>query len=333
LFGLAERSWTWRLARYPALALPPLMAVALAWSASVHDHPLGRIGWLAWPLGFVAHAWLLWRREDQPTEYVQTLHAAGVWLVAGVASWELAWILRHFIGGGEGWPHAAWAAIPCLLLVFLDRSGPSSPWPVGAHHRTYLVGGGAPLAGFLMAWIAYTTFASTGDPRPLPYLPVVNPLDLAQLAALLTSVWWLRGLSRSEAALFTPDRQRGIFGVLGLAVFAILNGSALRTVHHWAGVGFSFHTMSRSMLVQAVLSILWSLLALCAMALATRFALRPLWLAGAALMGLVVIKLFLIDLSNAGGIERIVSFIGVGVLMLLIGYLSPVPPKEAEKTP
>jgi uncharacterized membrane protein len=47
------------------------------------------------------------------------------------------------------------------------------------------------------------------------------------------------------------------------------------------------------------------------------------------LMGVVVIKLFFIDLSNVGGVERIVSFIGVGLLMLVIGYVSPVPPSTA----
>ena len=34
---------------------------------------------------------------------------------------------------------------------------------------------------------------------------------------------------------------------------------------------------------------------------------------------------FLVDLSNVGGIARIVSFIGVGVLMLVIGYVAPLP--------
>ena len=52
---------------------------------------------------------------------------------------------------------------------------------------------------------------------------------------------------------------------------------------------------------------------------------------GAVLMAVVVAKLFLVDLSGAGTVERIVSFIGVGVLMLVIGYLSPVPPKEEAK--
>jgi uncharacterized membrane protein len=89
--------------------------------------------------------------------------------------------------------------------------------------------------------------------------------------------------------------------------------------------------MLRSMLVQAAFSIFWSVLALCTMLFATRHTLRALWLTGAGLMAVVVIKLFFIDLSNVGGIERIVSFIGVGLLMLVIGYVSPVPPRAARE--
>ena len=66
------------------------------------------------------------------------------------------------------------------------------------------------------------------------------------------------------------------------------------------------------------------------MVVATRRAVRGLWMVGAVLMAAVVAKLFLIDLSNVGGIERVVSFLGVGVLMLVVGYFAPVPPK-AEK--
>jgi uncharacterized membrane protein len=45
-------------------------------------------------------------------------------------------------------------------------------------------------------------------------------------------------------------------------------------------------------------------------------------------MGIVVAKLFIVDLASIGTVERIVSFIGAGVLMLLIGYFSPVPPRS-----
>jgi len=57
---------------------------------------------------------------------------------------------------------------------------------------------------------------------------------------------------------------------------------------------------------------------------------RPLWIGGFALLILVVIKLFTIDLSNSETVERIVSFIVVGLLLLLIGYLVPIPPDKQQ---
>jgi len=45
----------------------------------------------------------------------------------------------------------------------------------------------------------------------------------------------------------------------------------------------------------------------------------------------VVGKLFLLDLANSGTVARIVSFLGVGVLLMIIGYVAPVPPGDAEK--
>ena len=49
-------------------------------------------------------------------------------------------------------------------------------------------------------------------------------------------------------------------------------------------------------------------------------------------MAVVVVKLFLVDLAKVGGVERIVSFIAVGVLMLVIGYFAPLPPKKMENS-
>ena len=44
----------------------------------------------------------------------------------------------------------------------------------------------------------------------------------------------------------------------------------------------------------------------------------------------MVAKLFFVELSNRGGLARIVSFIGVGVLLLVVGYFAPLPPKRIE---
>ena len=115
--------------------------------------------------------------------------------------------------------------------------------------------------------------------------------------------------------------------MFGGAAFIWANGVLLRTLHHWADIPFRLDAMLRSILVQAAFSLFWSILALATMVVATRRGWRGLWIAGAALMGVVVMKLFLVELSHAGTVERIVSFIGVGIFLLVIGYFSPVPPK------
>jgi uncharacterized membrane protein len=65
------------------------------------------------------------------------------------------------------------------------------------------------------------------------------------------------------------------------------------------------------------------------MVLAKRRCVREPWLAGALLLAAVVLKLFLVDLSGISTLARIISFLGVGALMMLIGYLAPLPPRAA----
>jgi uncharacterized membrane protein len=117
---------------------------------------------------------------------------------------------------------------------------------------------------------------------------------------------------------------------VGIVAFIWANSMLLRTIHHWADVPYRAPALWSSVLVQAALSVFWSVLALGLMVFATRKANRTVWMVGAGLMGVVVAKLVFVDLSHLAGIERIVSFIGVGVLMLVIGYFSPVPPRKAE---
>ena len=88
--------------------------------------------------------------------------------------------------------------------------------------------------------------------------------------------------------------------------------------------------MMHSTLAQSAISIFWAFLALTTMLIATRARLRVLWMTGVALLVVVVGKLFIVDLSSVGTIERIVSFVGVGLLMLILGYFSPLPPAAQE---
>ena len=67
------------------------------------------------------------------------------------------------------------------------------------------------------------------------------------------------------------------------------------------------------------------------MLVATRRAIRPLWMTGAALLAIVVVKLFVLDLASLAGLPRVVAFLGVGTLLLVIGYLAPLPPAKTRE--
>lgn len=56
---------------------------------------------------------------------------------------------------------------------------------------------------------------------------------------------------------------------------------------------------------------------------------RDFWVVGAVLIAVVVAKLFFVDRASSGSLERIISFIGVGVLMLIVGYFAPLPPRRS----
>ena len=60
----------------------------------------------------------------------------------------------------------------------------------------------------------------------------------------------------------------------------------------------------------------------------SKLGIRSTWFLGAGLLGIVIIKLFVVDLAGVGTLARIISFIGVGLLTVSMGYFSPIPPKE-----
>jgi uncharacterized membrane protein len=327
-FSLLHRTVSWRLARYPALGLLPTSAlIALIDAAGFgKPHPLADLGVLAWPLSFAAQYWLL-RRHETTARGFDFLHAGTLWLLTLLLAWELQWAIEQ--GAPGVWPLLAWALVPGAVLLTLGLRGTTLPWPVAGRLPAYLLLAAGPVAALAWLWIVYANATSSGDPAPLPFVPLLNPLDLSTLAVLLVLALWMRAVRQQGVVGDRPESSAALYGALGAGAFVAANGGLLRALHHLAGIPYALEPMLRSTLVQAALSIFWSILALAVMVTATRTQLRTLWLVGAGLMGVVVIKLFLVELSRVGSVERIVSFIVVGMLMLLIGYLSPVPPKRA----
>ena len=323
--GLAAGRLDWPNLNSVGLVLLPAMVIALLMSMADRSHPFASYGWLAWPFAVAVHYALLRFREDQFSRLIPALHTGAYWIVAGLIALEAQWLVDQWTNGI--WPlTAAIAAVAAFLLGTL-RGRKALPWPLGDHWSAYsgACAGGVALA--VTAAVLASNLVSSGDAAPLPYLPVLNPLTLASLFSLfvvwrweLEAEWWRYG-----------DRYR--FPIVAVVGLYLLTMAVARAVHHWVGVPFDVEALSESVVLQSSLSIAWSVTGLLGMVLGARTRRREIWVGGAVLMTVVVIKLFLVELDNTGTVGRVVSFLGVGVLLLIVGYYSPVPPRldaEAE---
>jgi uncharacterized membrane protein len=199
-------------------------------------------------------------------------------------------------------------------------------WPFAKNREAYLFIAGVGMTAYLAAWSLMSNLTSTGDAAPLPYLPILNALDIAQASVLLVLLRYWRFLRSVSSPGFARVDKRLPPATLVALTFIFLNAILLRSLHQWFGVGLQLEQLMSSTLVQTSISLFWTTLALLTMVFATRKGNRMIWVLGAALLGVVIAKLFLIDLSRSGSVERIISFLGVGLLMLIVGYLSPLPP-------
>jgi uncharacterized membrane protein len=102
----------------------------------------------------------------------------------------------------------------------------------------------------------------------------------------------------------------------------------LRTVHHWHGEPWSPDILNSGM-TQACLTIVWSLIGVSGLILGSKRKEVKQWLAGGALMLIVLAKLAIVDRSYMGNIPGIVSCLAVGVLLVAVGYFAPRPPKNS----
>ena len=329
-------SWP-RLAWAGMVLLPAMAAVAFA-DFRLARTTLTMFGWIVWPCAWLVH-WVVLRAAEElkittagnesahlgTTKFFVAFHTVSALALTAQLSWEASewagrWTALHSV-----WTPCA-AALPAIGFLWLSmRLRDGVHWPTTAYHDAYAVGAGTPIAVLLTLWFFVVNLLSPGDASPLPYVPLLNPLDLTLVLALwVVSSWAVRFAAISERA-----RYRWI----GAGLFVALNGVVLRTAHHWGDIRWRPSSLLASKPLQAALTLTWTVTALALMYAATKRRIRPLWMLGAALLAAVFGKLFLVDLGALSGLPLVVAFIGVGLMVLVIGYLSPLPPAASGNEP
>ncbi|MGW8248411.1 MAG: DUF2339 domain-containing protein [Acidiferrobacterales bacterium] len=327
---LLARKLNWKSLGNTAFILLPTMVLAMLAQFLTVSQPLAHGGYISWPIAFATYYSLLKQNENYlPGRYREFGHAISLWLAMFLIAWLAYWLVGKVEALSQVWLDITLALVPAIIIHAIGRvSRKPDFWPVGVHARTYLGLAIPPVMALLWFGAVYVSLTNNGEARPLPYIPVLNPIDLTQILVFVVAGSWFIRAKQMELSVVRPDWRAPLYAITAVTVFLWLNAVLLRTIHHWVHVPFNLHAMSHSELVQTSLSIFWGLLGFATMVFANRVRNRVIWLTGALLLGVVVVKLFLVDLAQSGTIERIISFIVVGILLLVVGYFTPVPPKQ-----
>lgn len=316
--------------RHPAraLVLTTLVGFVLAIPLAVaqgeaHAQPLAGYGALAWLAFAILGVRSLLCVRAAPDDRFAAWAQFAWWLVwPTMLSIAANWLGVYF-KLASGW-QLALLALPWLAMFAVSQQ--RWQWlaaPLGERFdrlRTVLQTTLAVVLG--AGWVG--ALFESGSAAPLPWLPLLNPMDLIQVAVLVLAARWLGSVQ-------APSRLTGgRLPLLAGAGFVLVTCVTLRAVHHWGGEPWDSE-LPWSTLAQTALTVVWSVLGVAGWVSGSRRGQRLLWLAGAVLMGVVLAKLIVVDRGNLGNLLGIGAFIAYGLLCTLVGWLAPAPPRAPEQ--
>lgn len=289
-------------------------------------------GWsnLAWCVALPA-ALMLLRRDGERLlpRIAMGLHLSLFWMILLALAAELYWFARSLPWGMAAWGSGLAMAAGGGVIMGLSAAVRRRGWPFREWPALYACLAPIPAVVALLVLLVVTNFQD-GVVYRQTWLPLVNPLEEGAAFALLGLVVFYRAVDRYYPAWLSQARPWPAVAIMAFG-FWWLNGALMRALAWYGDVAWNMASLWDSRLIQTSFALFWMLSALVVMIHATRRASRQEWLCGAALLGVVMVKLMLVDSAGGGGLSRAVAFIGVAILVLIVGYFSPLPPKTGDE--
>ncbi|RKS85043.1 putative membrane protein [Orbus hercynius] len=335
LWFFIGRKINWPVLNYAVIALWPVLLLALVNHIAQDNHAYANGLWgLSWLVAFIsAYCYLYFNANHlnpQSRQLTASLHISLLWIILGWLYHNIDAVLSDLPWGFEVLELSVLIVTACLVIFVFLMLNQYHLFPMQNESKLYWQIALLPPVLYLL-YTLLVSLTSSGQIINWTYLPLFNPLDESTAFALLMlSVWRYQTIKS-----FQPPRPISLkrFSLLTLFLLAGLtflwgNSIIIRTLSQWLNISWLFYTLWHNHIIQVVLSLVWTLTALILIAIAHRYAMRKLWFAGVILQAWVVIKLALVDSVELDGLMRAFVFIGVALLMLIIGYLAPLPPKQ-----
>ena len=294
-------TWTWFMPKY--LALTPINIFAIAIIG--HQYVDGAVQWSSnldhWGFSIAALlSFLMFIRPRLDFQAVREPLSFGALISLSLAS----------IGLWPAMPEVSGILLPLLYCAWCFKHRQREDVLLIWMSKSSLL--------LMMAWmIASQLFAKNIFQGY--WLPLLNPVDIVSLLGLAAFLWMLSLQLKTQI-------DRGILAILAvLSVLWLSSYILLRGLHFYLDTPYNQLALWQDAGVQLSLTLLWVSLAFVSMTLATKKKIRALWILGASLLVIVTLKLVLLDLSHIGTLLRVCSFLGAGLIMLLIAYIAPMP--------
>jgi uncharacterized membrane protein len=211
-----------------------------------------------------------------------------------------------------------------------------------AYLLPFEVGGALTVVGWAMLAIGLAAGASTLGPlawgartlavvAAVETLAVVAPIERLWVSIVATderavlngavlSVVAIAVMLVGRALLPPADRERRWAGYAAAAVAVYAVSIAMVDVFQ-AQVGGGLAVEELQKQAQVALSVLWAVIGSAVTVIGLRVHRAPMRLAGLALLGVVTMKVFVVDLAALDIAYRVLSFAALGVLLLAAAYL------------
>ncbi|MBA3582256.1 MAG: DUF2339 domain-containing protein [Gammaproteobacteria bacterium] len=300
--------------------------VVIAWITLMQFAPYENGLGFVWAAGSMLTLLYFYLREsfDQENSPVSLndAHAIFLCLLSALLLWGGSQqLLASGIASSWVWVFVLLGFVTLLLLASCLRV-----WPLNRYRAVYLVQLMSLLVIAALVCVLINSVTDAVIVAPFPYFPLLNPVDLSVLA-LLGAIYHWQKVVMKDVDLPASLTTRQCLMAIGLTLFVWLSATAARVHYHFYDLPYALDSWWASQLLQATLTITWALSAIALLIFASRKQQRDGWNIGAALMGLVIVKLFFVDLDERDTLYSITAFLMVGALLLGVGYVAPMPPK------
>ena len=319
----------WTSMRQATLLFLPFLLLAFVAYLIEHAHILVGIGVFAWTAAVITHVWLLYVLDENSSRLAPTWHAWGAVFFVAILAFDVRWQVDSLL------PNDVWADSAGMFILVAGAAAylylrDKVRWPIERCFDGYFTASALLVSGFVLLLVA-TCINDPGDPAPISYLPILNPFDLLTLAGLSVG-WYVIKIADSTSQWSGKKLGTVASWLWGGFAFILATLAVVRAVHHLADVQWARQEIMGSAIAQTSLTIFWAALGVAGMLLGTRRSNRSIYILGGTLMLVVIIKLWVIDFQNNETVFGIASFLGVGLMLLSVGYYSPMPPKPATES-